>query len=56
VSRSKHVSTYRVCSKSSRNHDAEQQCISHNRCCLSDLATLPLVTQAILFQVDGRSV
>jgi hypothetical protein len=30
---------YEVCSKSSQNEGMEQQCVTHVRCCLSDLAT-----------------
>jgi hypothetical protein len=41
-----------VCSKSFRSGVAEQQCIGHVRCCLSNLAAWPLVTEAILFHVN----
>jgi hypothetical protein len=44
--------TYVVWSESTWDLSINQQCISHVRCYLSELATLPLATQALFFQVD----
>jgi hypothetical protein len=38
--------------KGFRNEGVEKQCVSHIRCCFSDLATWSFVMQAILFQID----
>jgi hypothetical protein len=45
---------YKVCSKSSWNENAKQQCIGHIMCSLSDFTTWPLGTQDILFQADWQ--
>jgi hypothetical protein len=42
---------YMSCSESSQNLSIDHQCSGHIRC-LSDLATLPLVMQTILYQID----